>query len=203
MPLQRKVSGVPFTRGKMLKGPLRRQGERKPRSFGARVTTCRILKVRDGLCYEKCFLGGIKGLKSERWGPLPGRGRWAEAGTPACMGCAATWPSSQDAGDSSPFPQEQSLSSQLPPPHSHFSPFALPPELQGTAGSDTVRPLILSMMGREGNRAGRWREDSHGEGRAESCPHLPWPLGPCAGSPPAPKKPNRSRPPAGPPRPPG
>lgn len=29
MMLQKKVSGVPFTRGKMLKGPPRRQGERE------------------------------------------------------------------------------------------------------------------------------------------------------------------------------
>ena len=44
--------------------------EKRPRPFGAWATTCRILMVRDGLCYEKCFLGGKKGLKSERWGPL-------------------------------------------------------------------------------------------------------------------------------------
>ena len=155
MPLQRKVSGVPFTRGKMLKGPPRRQGERKPRSFGARVTTCRILKVRDGLCYEKCFLGGKKGLKSERWGPLPGRRQVGRGWYPSLPGLCCYLAVVPGCWRQQPLPpgavSELSASSTSLP----FLPICLPPTR--AAGHRRLRrglPLNFVNDGERGEQSG-------------------------------------------------
>ena len=42
--------------------------------------------------------------------------------------------------------------------------------------------------GERGREGGEVQEDSCGEGRAGSCSHLPWPLGPCAGVEPPPRQ---------------
>lgn len=155
--------------------------------------------VRDGLYYEKCFLGGKKGLKSERWGPLSGgRRQVGRSWYPSLPGLCCHLAVIPGCWGQQPLPPgavSDPGSLHLTPISPHFPP---PSRAAGHRRLRCGSPLNFENDGERGDTAGTCREDSHGEGHAESCPHPPWPLGPRAGSRASSKKPHRSRPPAAP-----